>query len=86
MVAVNAAPDAQITGNTIVCQNDALSLTATGGTTYMWEGPNGYSSTGDNLVRSRFDDTMVGTYSVTVSDNIGCCNSLCYGVNIWKWL
>ncbi|QQS29315.1 MAG: T9SS type A sorting domain-containing protein [Sphingobacteriales bacterium] len=71
-VLVNTAPDAQITGNFVVCQDDDLTLVATGGTTYSWSGPNGYSSTGATLVRTNFDATMVGTYSVTVSDNIGC--------------
>ncbi|MCC6412506.1 MAG: gliding motility-associated C-terminal domain-containing protein, partial [Saprospiraceae bacterium] len=50
--------------------NGAISLMPSGGTapyTYAWSGPNGFTSTNNNL--TNLDN---GTYVVTVTDNKGC--------------
>jgi hypothetical protein len=58
-----------------VCKNTNLSLTANGGIGYTWLGPNGYSASGQTIVRNNAQATMGGTYSVTVTDSNGCSNS-----------
>ncbi len=82
-VGVNDAPDASISGNTVVCKDDNLVLIASGGVTYEWSGPNGYTSSGATLFRSGANDNMAGTYTVTVSDGIGCYTVLSTTVSIF---
>ncbi|MCX6198845.1 MAG: T9SS type A sorting domain-containing protein [Bacteroidetes bacterium] len=50
--------------------NGSVTLTVTGGTTpytYLWSGPNSYTSTVKNITALK-----TGTYNVTVRDNSGC--------------
>ena len=69
-VEVNALPDATIVNNTgetaITCSIAEISLTATGGTAYLWS--NGMT-TAENIIGDE------GTYSVTVTDANGCSSS-----------
>ena len=69
-VVVNALPDATIANNTgetaITCSITEISLTATGGTAYLWS--NGMS-TAENIIGDE------GTYSVTVTDANGCSST-----------
>ncbi|QQS29324.1 MAG: hypothetical protein IPM47_21275 [Sphingobacteriales bacterium] len=71
-VTISTIEGAMITGNTIVCLDDVLTLTASRGTSYEWSGPNGFTSSGPNLVRPDADGTMAGEYTVSVSDGGGC--------------
>jgi hypothetical protein len=49
--------------DTITCRNDTLTLTASGGTQFLW-------STGDTT--ATISVTVGGVYKVTVSDSLGC--------------
>ncbi|OJW71238.1 FG-GAP repeat protein [Spirosoma sp. 48-14] len=63
---VNAAPVASIlkpASSTLTCTTTSLSLTATGGSTYLWE------DASTNAVRTL---TTAGTYSVKVTDANSC--------------
>lgn len=68
-VNVTAAPTANITGNTTICQGQSTTLTAGGGGTYQWSG--GISSTSASVTVSPSSST---TYSVVI--NSGGCFSL----------
>lgn len=63
---------------TAVCQGSELYLNANavGGAspfTYVWSGPNGYTSNEMNpLVTSNANSTFAGIYTVTVTDGFGC--------------
>ncbi len=67
---VNELPDAAITNNTnettITCSTTEISLTATGGTNYVWS--NGVETADNNI-------TAAGNYTVTVTDANGCSNT-----------
>jgi len=67
------APDASATGGEIVCGTDSVQISAnstTGGVTFSWSGPNGFTSTSQSpFVR----DT--GTYTVTVTNTDNGCTS-----------
>ncbi|MEO8067870.1 MAG: hypothetical protein ABI599_09280, partial [Flavobacteriales bacterium] len=65
----DAAPGAQATGGTITCINSTVVLTAVGNGTYLWNGPNGFSSTDQNPVA-----TEPGTYLLTVTGANGCAS------------
>ena len=43
-VTVNSLPVPTISSNTPLCANQTLNLTAGGGATYVWSGPNGFIS------------------------------------------
>ncbi|QQS29307.1 MAG: HYR domain-containing protein [Sphingobacteriales bacterium] len=70
-VMVNAAPVITITGATAVCTGSIINLTATGGVSYQWSGPGGFTATGAYMTRTAAAGTG-GTYSVTVTDANGC--------------
>ena len=64
-------PTASIVNNTgtpqITCTNPSISLTATGGQSYVWS-----NSMGSN---ASITATVPGTYSVTLTDSLGCQTS-----------
>lgn len=64
-VDVNPIPTPAITGDTLVCENTAVTLTASGGDNYLW-------STGDMTADISPVPAGSTTYTVTVSDSIGC--------------
>lgn len=72
-IAVAETVELNVSANdTLFCPGDALILSATGGTSYLWTGPNGFSSTDNPAI---IDPVMVvnsGTYFVLGSDNYGC--------------
>jgi gliding motility-associated-like protein len=71
-VAVVAPPVVNLSGNSPVCEGAALQLNASGGTTYLWSGPNGFTSMSANPVRSNITLADAGLYTVSVSDGSSC--------------
>lgn len=65
VVEVNPLPTPSITGDTLVCENTAVTLTASGGGNYLW-------STGEMTADISPIPAGSTTYTVTVSDSIGC--------------
>lgn len=49
-----------------------LQLTASGGTSYAWTGPNGFTSTDQNPVITNITTAAAGLYTVTVTNAAGC--------------
>jgi len=62
-VTVTTNPSISISGN--ATDYDLVSLTASGGSTYLWN-----AGSSPNLAANTFDES--GTYSVSVTDNSGC--------------
>ncbi len=60
-VTVNTKPNAQINGNTFICQGTSTTLTASGGNTYLWN----TGQTGNSITVSPSQTT---SYSVVVSN------------------
>lgn len=71
---VNPLPAISITGAT-VCANTTINLTATGGTTYNWTGPAGFTSSAQNPSIPNASPNMAGVYSVTVTDVNNCSST-----------
>jgi hypothetical protein len=57
-----------------ICVGNNINLYASGGGTYLWSGPAGFSSSSQNPVRSNATIAMSGVYTVTVSSN-GCTST-----------
>ena len=74
-VTVNALPTATASSNSPVCAGSTINLTATGGTTYSWSGPGGFTSTLQNPTRTNATAAMAGTYTVTVTSAAGCSST-----------
>lgn len=73
-VIVNPLPIISMTSSTI-CINQNINLGATGGTTYNWNGPMGYTSSSQNPVIPSAQPNMAGVYTVTVTDVNNCSNT-----------
>lgn len=74
-IVVNPAPVPNIVINTPICVNNVLNLTATGGVTYSWTGPNGFIATTSNPTVMANSTAYSGNYIVTVTDANGCSAS-----------
>ena len=71
-VNVYAYPVIGLSSETAVCEGVSLTLQATGGDTYAWTGPNGYTSTEESpLLDNAATPNDDGVYNVTVTTN-GC--------------
>lgn len=76
-VVINNIPSAPTAGNNgPLCTGQSLSLTATtvSGASYSWSGPNGFTSTTQNPVRSNLTTLDAGAYSVVATVN-GCASA-----------
>jgi len=71
-VEFRAIPQAlTISGNTPICEGDTLLISSSPGTDIEWTGPNGFTSTQQNLTFNPSTFSNNGTYSVTQTVN-GC--------------
>lgn len=73
-VIIDPLPVVSANGAT-VCAGNVLSLTAGGGVSYSWMGPNNYASNQQNPIISNAAPLMNGNYIVTVTDANGCMNA-----------
>ncbi|WP_207625840.1 immunoglobulin domain-containing protein, partial [Niastella populi] len=67
-VTINALPTPTAGSNTPVCAGSTLNLTATGGTSYSWTGPNGFTLNTQNPTINNVTIGASGVYTVTVTD------------------
>jgi gliding motility-associated-like protein len=77
-VSVNAIPVATANDNGPVCEGSTLSLAGepAGMTTYLWTGPNGFSSTLQSpTVSTSATLAMARVYSLIVTDGNGCAST-----------
>ncbi|WP_446681779.1 T9SS type B sorting domain-containing protein [Chryseobacterium taichungense] len=61
-----------VTSNSPVCINSTLQLNASGGTSYSWTGPNGFTSTLQNPAIPNATASHSGVYSCQVSGSGSC--------------
>jgi len=73
-VNVNALPIAQPPAPQTVCEGDALTLTATGGVSYTWSGPNIASSNQNPLVINNVSTANAGAYTVVATSADDCAS------------
>jgi len=62
-IALNSGP---------LCVTDQLTLNASGGVSYLWSGPGGYTSTAQAPVIENVSLTQAGLYTVIVTTDEGC--------------
>ncbi|MCC6725909.1 MAG: hypothetical protein IT258_15480, partial [Saprospiraceae bacterium] len=74
-VSVAPAPVATVSSNSPVCEGSTITLLETGGSpgiTWVWSGPNNFSSTLQNPTIPNASALNAGQYSVTVSNGSSC--------------
>ncbi|MGZ3864546.1 MAG: PKD domain-containing protein [Bacteroidia bacterium] len=71
---INSLPVVSASGTT-VCLGATINLTSSGGVSYSWSGPAGYSSNTQNPSIPNSTLAMSGSYVVTVTDANGCVNA-----------
>jgi gliding motility-associated-like protein len=71
-VNVNPLPVVPAIPPQTVCSGNTLTLTASGGATYMWTGPNMAPTSQNPLVINNVSPANAGTYSVTATSDSGC--------------
>ncbi len=71
-VQVHADPVAVIDGDNQLCEGDDLQLTAYGGVSYQWTGPNGFTSTNASIFIPNVSSIHEGLYEVTVYAAANC--------------
>lgn len=76
----DCAAGISVTSNSPVCTNSTIQLNATGGTTYNWTGPNGFTSTLQNPTIPNAIAANAGTYTCQVSGSGACDGS--FTVNV----
>ncbi len=81
-VVINSAPVATASSNAPVCEGQSFTLSASGGVSYLWNGPNSFSSTLQNPAVTNATSSQAGTYSVTVTGANGCTSSTTVNVSI----
>jgi gliding motility-associated-like protein len=60
--------------NSPQCEKSTLTMSATGGTTYQWTGPNGFSASGATVSITNVQVTDAGKYYVLVTNADNCTN------------
>ncbi len=71
-VTVSPIPAATAGNSGPYCPGQPIQLIASGGTSYSWTGPNGFTSSSQNPTISSASATKAGTYTVTVANSAGC--------------
>lgn len=78
---VNPLPVIAAVGST-VCATTNITLSSSGGNTFVWNGPNGYTSNTQFPVIANATTGMAGNYSVTVTDVNGCTSTSITNVQV----
>jgi gliding motility-associated-like protein len=66
---------ANISGDTSLCPGQTLNLSATGGVTYSWTGPNTFVSSNQAITVPNMNTSKMGVYEVIVVDTNGCVDT-----------
>jgi len=82
LIQVNDLPNVTANSNSPICAGSNLNLSASGGTSYSWTGPNGFTNNTQNPSISNTSTNNSGNYTVTVTDANGCTNSSTISVQI----
>ena len=76
-VEINRPPAITVSSNSPICANGILELTTSGGVSYDWTGPNGFTSIDQNPTLPNALGLTPGTYEFTVTAvSVGGCTDI----------
>ncbi|MFL5745953.1 MAG: beta strand repeat-containing protein, partial [Niastella sp.] len=81
-VTINALPTPTASSNTPQCAGSNLNLTTSGGSTYSWTGPNGFTSSSATPSIANVTTAASGVYTVIVTNGNGCSATTTTSVTI----
>ena len=81
-VTVYDNPTASASNGGPYCPSETIELSAAGGTSYSWSGPNGFTSSLQNPTIANVSSLHAGTYTVTVTGTGGCSDQASTTVDI----
>jgi len=79
---VNTLPVVSISGNTDICENDSLTLSASNGIAWNWTGPSGFITTMNSFTIVNATPADAGMYTVEVTDAQGCLGDTAVNVTV----
>jgi gliding motility-associated-like protein len=71
-VAYQPSDNPGISGDETPCPGETLVLEATDGATYVWSGPNNYTSNQSTATIPNIQTNQTGDYTVFITDSLGC--------------
>ena len=80
-VIINCLANPLANSNSPICVGNTLSLSASGGNTYAWSGPNSFASTQQNPTISNAQTVAQGVYTVTLT-GVNCTTTVTTNVVI----
>ena len=81
-VELQPAMDVTTSDDLVVCEGETIELFATGGIDYLWQGPAGFLTLGENATRENATADMAGEYIVSITNEFGCEQSATINVSI----
>ena len=81
-VSYSPNPVISASSNSPICSDATLNLFASGGATYLWTGPAGYTSTVQNPSIINPPTTYSGVYNVVTTNTTGCTDNASFSVLI----
>ena len=73
-VTINPLPNPTINSNSPICIGFDINFTGSGGSSYSWIGPNGFTSSAQNPTITAAGSANAGTYTLVVTDANSCVN------------
>ena len=81
-ITVNATPVVDITTSGPACAGKAFQLKATGGNTYSWMGPNGFTATDSVITFPGIQPAQNGAYTVTTTSTASCLAAKTFTIDV----
>ena len=81
-ITVNPTPNVQVFTDSVICVGDTISLSATGGATYQWAGPNNFNSSSPTPSILNASSSNSGTYTVIGTNNFGCTDTTTIQISV----
>ena len=72
IVTIKPSPLINLTSNSPICETDSIKFSSSGGNSFDWQGPNGFSSTLANPTIINAQLQNQGSYNLKVTDTNGC--------------
>ncbi|MFN8231093.1 MAG: HYR domain-containing protein [Bacteroidia bacterium] len=81
-VSINSAPTGTTSSNSPICEKNKLNLFSSSANSYLWQGPNGFTSVNQNPEIQNINTLATGNYTLTIFDAIGCYTNIITSVII----